>query len=467
MMSKLHLYIIIGILLCFLSCQDENFSSSSDDVLVFSKSSVSLDTVFCEIPAQRVDFWVFNRNKKDILVSDVKLRNSEQSGFRVNVDGIYVTPSLSPRDIEVRHGDSIRVFVEMTAPHNDADKPIRIDDAIEFSLQNGPVQKVELSAYAWNADILHNPEYTENTTLNTSKPIVVYGQMKVHEGVTLTIDAGTTIYFDDKATLDVHGSLVCNGTAENQVVLRGRRLDRMFDYLPYDSISGQWKGVHIYPESFTNEMTYTDIHSAFDGILIDATTADEPTLTMKASTVHNCQGYCIKSTNAVINLENCQITNAMNDCLDIDGGVANINSCTIAQFYPFDSNRGAALRFTADKYSVAVNCSNSLITGYADDVVMGSHINESQTFDYFFKNSILRTDEVTDEHFVDVMFDKVLDVQGKDYFQLVDHKNQKFNFHLQSSPAVDAADAATAPQFDRDGKKRGDKPDIGAFEYFQ
>ena len=33
--------------------------------------------------------------------------------------------------------------------------------------------------------------------------------------------------------------------AEKGIVLRGDRLDNMFDYLPYDYVSGQWQGVRI------------------------------------------------------------------------------------------------------------------------------------------------------------------------------------------------------------------------------
>ena len=49
------------------------------------------------------------------------------------------------------------------------------------------------------------------------------------------------------------------------VVLRGDRLDKLFDNLPYDRVSGQWKGIKINSSSYGNVMNYTAVHSAFDG----------------------------------------------------------------------------------------------------------------------------------------------------------------------------------------------------------
>lgn len=77
--------------------------------------------------------------------------------------------------------------------------------------------------------------------MTSTKPIVFQDTLKVEAGATLTIPAGTTVYFSQKAALDVYGTLRCEGTADNPVTLRGDRLDKMFKYLPYDRVSGQWQ----------------------------------------------------------------------------------------------------------------------------------------------------------------------------------------------------------------------------------
>lgn len=106
----------------------------------------------------------------------------------------------------------------------------------------------------------------------------------------LTIAAGTTLYFHNDAGIDVYGRLRCEGTATENVVLRGDRIDRMFDYLPYDRTPGQWQGVKFYPSSYGNELLHTDLHSAFDGIVADSADVNQSKLILSHSTIYNCQG---------------------------------------------------------------------------------------------------------------------------------------------------------------------------------
>ncbi len=60
------------------------------------------------------------------------------------------------------------------------------------------------------------------------------------------------------------------GTAEKPVTMRGDRIDRMFDYLPYDRTPGQWQGIRLREASADNELKYTDLHSAYHGIVVDS-----------------------------------------------------------------------------------------------------------------------------------------------------------------------------------------------------
>lgn len=59
--------------------------------------------------------------------------------------------------------------------------------------------------------------------------------------------------------------------------MRGDRTDRMFDYLPYDRVSGQWQGIHLYSSSTQNSISYADIHSTMDGIVCDSAAFDSIT----------------------------------------------------------------------------------------------------------------------------------------------------------------------------------------------
>ena len=469
-------YIFHAILACLLfvvaSCSDDEFSVFKSDLLSLSVDTVKMDTVFSNVPTSVRSFWIYNRTDKNIRVSTVKLDRGNQTGFRVNVDGIYLgkETGYQTNQIEVLKHDSIRVFVELTSSANGQTEPKKIEDDLSFTLESGAVQKVNLTAMSWDALIMNSPEIKEDTSWSGEKPIVIYGTLTVDSLATLTLNAGTTVYFRDEAYMDVYGRLLCKGEARREVVLRGYRLDNMFDYLPYDRVSGQWGGVYLRESSYGNEMDYTDLHSAYTGIAIDSCDVKKSTLTMNASTVHNCQGYGIYAEGCKVELTNCQLTNTLLDCLCINGGDVKINNCTIAQFYPFDANRGAALSFSSGRGDLKLSCTNTLVTGYADDVVMGSSTDSLKVFDYSFENCILRTPKVETEdsvRFTNVTFESVEDTAtaGKKHFVNIDTENLIYNFQLDAaSPAIDKGNPTSSAPLDRCGLLRDDKPDIGAYE---
>lgn len=217
-----------------------------------------------------------------------------------------------------------------------------------------------------------NMVVSHDTTLDSQgRPLVIYGGIRVDSAATLKIAAGQTLYFHGDAGLDVYGTLIAQGNDHQPITLRGDRLDRMFDYLPYDRVPGQWKGVHLHTSSYGNQLSYTDIHSTFDGVVVDSSDVNKQKLTASQTTIHNCQGTGLKTTNSNIVLSNTQITNTLGDCVEVDGGAVEINNSTLAQFYPFDGNRGYALHFSANHPLTKLNVTNSLITGYADDLISG------------------------------------------------------------------------------------------------
>ena len=79
----------------------------------------------------------------------------------------------------------------------------------------------------------------------------------------------------------------------------------------------------FYGSSYENKICYTDIHSTFNGIVCDSSDVSKVKLQLLNSTVHNCQGYGVKSENCSIEIRNSQITNTLNDCVAIFGGCCN------------------------------------------------------------------------------------------------------------------------------------------------
>lgn len=436
------IFLSFAFVLAFVACSDnESFTTSTSDRLSFSVDSVKMDTVFSTIGSSTYSFWVYNNASDGIRLSSVRLRSGNQTGFRVNVDGSYLDNALGSvvHDLEVRKGDSIRVFVELTAPENRQTGPQLIEDDLVFRLESGVEQRVCLHAYSWDAIQLRDVRITRDSVISSVKPIVVYGGIRVDSAATLTIK-NSTLYFHDKAGIDVYGTLYAM-----DALFRGDRLDHMFDYLPYDRVSGQWRGLHFYSSSFYNMLFNVEIRNPENGIVIDsaAVSFDQQRLYMERSVVHNCKGTAIKALNASMGLLNCQLSNAQGDCLAVFGGVAILDHCTIAQFYPFVGGRGAALRFTNyyNDYSwplVHLQMTNSIVTGYDDDVVMGEVRDTTIAYNYYFENDLMRTPVVADSiRFVNILWEEPKDTTGgKKHFVLIDEKNLQYDFHLDSLSAA-------------------------------
>lgn len=475
MRIKYLLYAMGMVVALLASCaDDDSFSTSPSHALTFSADTVRLDTVFSNVPSAARSLWVYNRSGDGLRLRSVRLERGEQSGFRVNVDGIYLSEAMgyAAEGVEVRSGDSVRVFVELTAPANRADRPLANDDDLVFTLESGKEQRVRLSAYAWDATAIRNAVIDRDSTIDSPhRPIIVYGGIRVESGATLTIAAGTTLYFHNDAGIDVHGRLLASGSPEHNVVLRGDRIDNMFDYLPYDRVPGQWQGIRFRTSSVGNVLQYTDIHSAYDGVVVDSADVSALRLTLDGVTIHNCQGYGLRADNARMVLTNTQITNVLNDCVLLNGGHVAMNHCTLAQFYPFDANRGVALRLSNRHALVSLAVANTLITGYADDMLVRERVGSEPAFDYTFAHSIVRTprDTTADSvRFSHVVFEQPADtVHGAwRHFVKIDTDSLRYDFALDSvSTAIDGGDAATSLPTDRRGKARDDRPDVGAFEY--
>ena len=427
MVRRLFFFIaIIAVLLT--ACTDsDSFGTSTGNRLTFSEDTICFDTLFSTIPSATQTFWVRNERGDGIRIQTARLERSNQSGYRVNVDGTYLDPVGS--DFEVRKGDSILVFVEITTRENHEDGPQLVEDNLIFTLESGVEQRVNLRTYSWDAQKVADLVISQDTTIESYVPILVNGQgIRVEEGVTLTL-RNTDFYFHDGAGIEAHGNIV----AEN-CLFRGDRLDRMFSYLPYDRISGQWKGICLLSVDGQNVFTDCEIRNAVDAIMCDSTT-----LYLYNTVVHNNSGEGLFARHSTIVVDYCQFSNAFGDCLGLYGCEAIVEHSTLAQFYPFSANRGFALHFVNTELPMTLVCRNTLVTGYADDVVSGEATDTTVVFDYRFADCLLRTPEVDDS----VRFERIIwetpkdTVQGKQHFRTIDEDNLYYDFALDSiSPAL-------------------------------
>lgn len=350
-MMKRIFYFLATILLCVACSDDEQFTTSRSDVLTLPDDTLKMDTVFSGNASATYTFWIRNKNKQALRVNDIRLADGSQ-GFRVNVDGEYLNKSIS--GLEVLGEDSLLVFVELTPQATGKVEPQPLDEQLVFTLESGVEQRVKLRAWAWDAERWENKTVTVDEEITTQKPIIVYGTLTVAEGATLKLD-GTTLYFYDGAEMDVLGTLQAEGAT-----LRGDRLDRMFTYLPYDHISGQWKGISV-KENARCVMTGCDVHGAHDAIVAAAGS----TIQLMHTVVHNNEGAGIAAAEATVELSYCQVSNAEGSLVTAKGGQVTLTQCTLAQYYPF-ALRDVALVIGE---GTTLSVTKLLIAGYEEELM--------------------------------------------------------------------------------------------------
>lgn len=472
---------VVLFLFLFSMCDDsDDFTSSPSALLSFSQDVISFDTILSSVPTSTKQLVVYNRNGEGVRIQSVQLQKASGTPFRVNVDGSYLDPDLGAvaYDFDVRSGDSIRVFIETTASDSGSDLSHVLTDTLVFLLQSGVRQQVILTAVAFDTYIWQSVVVTSDTIINTARPILVGDSLVVARDVTLTLDAGTTLYMKDGTSIKVYGTLVARGTYDRPVTFRSHRTDNLFSYLPYDNTPSRWGGITFYESSTNNVLDYVDIHASSWGLECLETSTDLLKLTLTNSVIHNIGGSGIFLYPCRASVVNTQISNTLGTCVTVVGGYTDFVHTTIAQFYPWDADRGDALFLTntwlSEVYTLEhayfLNC---LITGYADDVVMGTIDETEGAVDFFFGGCVLRTTSSEDARFSDVTYEDVEDVNaGKGQFRTFDTDNFIYDFRLNGqSPAINAGlvQYIELSPADRDGNLRTETDSIsaGAYQYVE
>ena len=256
----------IGLFIVVLTaCIEDDFTTSPSDILTFSKDTVTFDTVFTDLGTPTARLQVYNKAKKSINISEIRFQK-ENSNFQFNVDGMS---GSSFKDVEIRGGDSIYIFIECFIEPTSANEPYLIEDKLTF-LTNGVLQEVQVEAYGQNVTRLKNCKITSDTRFTAERPYVVFDSLIVEKGAILTIDPGAKVLFHDKASMTIRGQLEAIGTQGNMIHFRGDRLDNVLPDVAYDIMAGQWHGIRIEADSYNNRMEFVNMRSSSIGLKIDS-----------------------------------------------------------------------------------------------------------------------------------------------------------------------------------------------------
>lgn len=484
MKNRLLYILLFALSAMFYACSDyDSYSTDPSFQLVFSDDTVRFDTLISTISSPTKTLYVFNHNSNGMRVSNICLQKGSESLFRVNVDGEYLAQGAG-NDYLIRKNDSIIVRIEVTLPENGSSDTVSYTDELLFSLENGIQQRVQLTAGAVDAYIIHGMVIESDSTLLTDKPYLIYDSLVIAKGATLNLQAGTRLLMHDSTAVDVFGRINAEGTIAKPVIFRGARTDRMFDYLFYDNMPSRWKGITIHEGSYNNKFLNCDIHSGRWGIRVDSTSLDHLTMTMQNCVIHNVGGDGLLLVNCNTEILNTQISNTLGDCVAVLGGANTFCHCTVAQYYPLSYDRGYALyvanqNFDEVHYDLQyIQFLNSVIIGYEEDVIMGNLDNEYEDSEYYyFQNCYLRTVGENDEdHFINCVFDQEgfekIEPRGEKNFKVFDTENFIYDFTPDSASLIrNLADPLLMNGLttDRLGRSRtaDGAPDAGCYEYIK
>lgn len=462
------------------SCIDESISGEPNLRLAFSKDTISFDTVFTTLGSSTSKLLVYNPNKKNLKISSIGLAGGKNSSFRLNVDG-EVNENNQFTDIEIRAKDSLYIFVEVRVDPLNQNSPAFIEDSIRF-LTNANYQAVKLHAYGQDMTILRNDTVREDRILTGDKPYLVYGNLVVDSAKTLTLEAGTRLYFHKNSSLIVAGNIIADGTREKPILLRGDRTDKIFENVPYNYVSNQWGGVVLLNKRGNHKFNFVRINSCYTGIsLLNKDRNFVPKATITNSVIHNCFKYGLVAQNADLMVANSEISNTGAYSVYLNGGKHTFIHCTIANYF---NNSNVRLQTSSREANAAVTLMelNKIVpmeTIFKNCVISGSNSEElliltrfEEEFHALFRNCYIRNKkpEKVSNIYQNVTWYEPNDIKlFKNNFFDKD-KLEYYNFVPDSASRIRGIadmDIAIQYPYDLHGNSRlTDKaPDAGAYEW--
>lgn len=446
------------------SCIEDGFSTSPSDQPVFSVDTLKMGEIFTEQPSTTHRFIVHNPSSKGLSISRVSLSGPNASLFRLNVDGFS---GREFSDVEIRANDSIFVFVEATLPANGREVPVEVDASLDF-LTNGVSRSVVISAQGRDVTRMHAVTLTADTRLAAGKPYQIFDSLVVAPGATLTIDPGAELLFHDGAYMAVRGTLKARGDKDREITFAGDRTGFVAADISFDIMSRQWTGLFFTSTSRSNELSYAHVCNTWQGVTVDGSESDSPVeLTMVNSRLRNSGDRALTAVHADINAYGCEIAEAANGAVLLQGGKHVFNQCTLANYYLFTALGGPILAFShvsaedddeSGRPYTTADIANTIIYGLGTDL---SHGDLTGTGIYL-RRCLLKSAGSDDDNFINCMWDTdpMFRTVREDYY---------FDYRLMDdSPAIGAADPAlTAPEAatDRYGLPRTSAPDLGAYVY--
>ena len=446
----------------FSSCIEDGFTTSSSDVLAFNMDTVAFDTIITKQSSATKQMVVYNHSPKQINISSIKVAGLSKKGhFYINVDGIRGDEF---QNVEIRGNDSIFIFIEAYLDEMERDEPTLLEDRLEF-VTNGKEQSVLLSAWGQDVVRINGDTISRNTRFTANKPYLIYDTMYVAQGVTLTLEAGTTLLFHDKAAMRCAGRMLANGTAEAPVTFRGDRLDRIVGETSFDIMSGQWGGVIFTPPTMGNVLTHVIMRGSSIGMHCSAYgDTIQCALKLVNCVLTNSASTCLATAACYVQAIGTEFSDAAEEVAYFAGGKVKASQCTFANNYLFAAPTLPIVNVFDVEFSdgtigkIRADFNNCIIFGLAPDINEG----KLDDFDVYLRYCLLKSNGEDDNHFINCVW------KGNPCFLTV-RDDHKFDYRLgNESDAIGKGNPDLCPaeaRYDRYGNDRlvSGAIDLGAY----
>ncbi len=318
------------------------------------------------------------------------------------------------------------------------------------------------------------------------KPYVIYGVLVI-DSCKLTLPPDTRVYvhgglakvegdneediiYNDGIIFVLEkGKLNIKGTYDQPVIIQGDRLEEFFA-----DDEGQWAGIRLGAGSKGNIIENATIKNSIVGVRVDSAAE----LNIKNTQIYNTAGSGLIGLHSRVIADNCLFYNNNGNCVQFEyGGNYFLRHCTLAS-YGVDA---AALKMTnvlcLDQFcqefrynALNLRCFNSIIFGSRKDEIDPFDVVGDQLpnyFEYDFRNSIIKMDEVLEEEQFMNFLDNCDPCINAPSDAVIFANSDDDDYHLDTlSIAEEMAVPINSLEIDLDNVQRDpNTPDIGCYEY--
>ncbi len=458
------------------SCRKDVEFTNSPVSLTFSTDTINFDTIFSLKDSGKIGLpksitlrlIVTNPNESAIKTS-IQMEGNQNGLFKLNADGISGNGNLQKiENIEILGKDSIYIFVQTYI------NPLNFTPSDEFAVvdsilftTNGNRQKVVTVSYPQDANYFQSETLKGNEIWTIEKPFVIYDDILVDKGATLTINPGVKIYSHNNSTIYVAGTIKILGTIDNPVVLQGDRLDD-----DYKEVSNQWNGIHILSTSVNNVISCAIIKNGFIGIRVDSLSMNlNPKLELSQTIIQDMGAVGLLSYSAHVKATNNLISNCGQYCFLGDlGGKYEFTFNTFAATGGTQARKNATFTITNTPFRDANNnitvfplsytLINNIIWGSNDDEINFVRDEQGITNTAIVKNNNIKSELFRDELLANSANINSNQITLDPSFVDANKKNYKIK---GGSVCSGQGNKSTGISFDITNKFRSN-PSIGAYE---